>query len=333
MLALAAALVAWHGLHGGSGGIGRSQLPAAPPPAAAADRLIVEPDAGMQPIYSLLGAPRHRLDLTMYELDDPTAEAILADDAARGVAVRVLLDHRLEAAHDAAAYSYLTARHVAVHWAGPRYFVTHEKTFVIDGSRAVVMSLNLASRYYATSRDVAVVDPDRADAAAIEAVFDADFAGRSTGTPAADDLVWSPRQSAADLIAMITHARRSLLVESEELNSAAVVGALVAAARRGVAVRVAMTFQSDWQPAFDAVSAAGGQVSVMYGERPLYIHAKLLVADAGMPHAMAFVGSENLSDASLFSDRELGIVLLGRPLVDQVARVVDSDFRSGTPTR
>ena len=54
----------------------------------------------------------------MYELADPTAEADLAADAARGVDVRVLLDQRLEKSANAGAYDYLSAHRV--HVRGPR---------------------------------------------------------------------------------------------------------------------------------------------------------------------------------------------------------------------
>jgi phosphatidylserine/phosphatidylglycerophosphate/cardiolipin synthase-like enzyme len=311
---------------GGGGHVGsRPELPAVAPPGAARDRLIVEPDDGMPAIYELLRSARRSLDLTMYELADPTAEAVLAEDAARGVRVRVLLDGRLERVHNLPAFDYLRGRGVAVAWASRRYFVTHEKAFVIDGDTAVVMSLNLAAAYYATSRDAAVVDPDPRDAAAIEAVFAADFAGRSTTEPAADDLVWSPDQSQADLLAMIDAARRSLSLESEELSSPAVVDGLLAAARRGVAVTVAMTYRDSWRPAFGRLSSVGARIAVMYGERPRYLHAKLMVVDAGTPRARAFVGSENLSDASLLHDRELGIVLVAPGLVEQVRRILDTD--------
>jgi phosphatidylserine/phosphatidylglycerophosphate/cardiolipin synthase-like enzyme len=327
---LAIALIGWE-LRDPPGPGQRAELPTVAPRDAGSDRLIVEPDAGLDPIYALLGSPRHWLDLTMYELVDPRAETILADDAERGVRVRVLLDRRLEGQRNRPAYDYLTARGVEVRWASSRYFVTHEKAFVIDRQTAVVMSLNLADQYYATSRDVAVVDHDRRDVAAIEIVFAADLAGDSTSTPAADDLVWSPGQSAADLLVLIAAARRSIALESEELTSRAVIAALVTAARNGVAVSVAMTYDAAAVPGLDAVVAAGGTVRLMHGEKPRYVHAKLFAIDAGTPTARAFVGSENLSDASLLHDRELGVVLLTPDLVDQIARVIDTDLRDGQP--
>jgi len=305
-------------------------LPSVAPRAAAGDRLIVEPDDGMAPIYALLSSPRRSLDLTIYELDDPTAEQILAQDAARGVRVRLILDRRLQQRHNQPAFDYLTRRGVRVLWSSSRYFATHEKAFVIDNRTAVVMSLNFTARYYATSRDAAVVDVDPADVAAIESVFTADLHGAG-GVPAGDDLVWSPGQSWADVVALIGRAQRTVALESEELTSPSVVAALVSAARRGVHVSVAMTYSDKWRPAFAALRRVGAQVRVMYGETPLYVHAKLFAIDAGLPHGAAFVGSENLTDASLLHNRELGVILLQPRLVRRVADVIGSDFKDGNP--
>jgi phosphatidylserine/phosphatidylglycerophosphate/cardiolipin synthase-like enzyme len=304
-------------------------LPSVAPQAAMGDRLIVEPDDGMEPIYALLSSPKRSLDLTMYELDDPTAEQILAADAARGVRVRVILDRRLQRRHNQPAFDYLSGRGVLVSWSSSRFFATHEKAFVIDGRTAVVMSLNLTARYYATSRDAAVVDVDPADVAAIEQVFAADLHGGG-GVPAADDLVWSPGQSWADIVALIAGARMSVAVESEELTSPAVIGALLAAARRGVRVHIVMTYSDRWRRAFAALVRAGAQVHVMYGERPLYIHAKLIAVDAATFHGVAFVGSENLTDASLLHNRELGIVLFRRSIVRRVASVIAADVNDAS---
>jgi cardiolipin synthase len=328
VLVAAVAVLAWRSA-GHEPAAARAELPTSEPAAAASDSLIVEPDDGMAPIYTLLSSPRRTLDMTMYELVDPSAESLLADDAARGVRVRVVLDSRLERQRNLPAYDFLRARGVEVVWSSDRYFATHEKTFVIDETTAVVMSLNLTDRYYATTRDLVVVDHDRRDVVAIESVFEADLRGAATGTPAADDLVWSPGQSQADIVALIDAAHRSVAVESEELSSRAVIDALIDAARRGVAVSIAMTDAPEWEPALTAIAAAGGEVSLMHGETPLYIHAKLLAIDVGTAQARGFVGSENLADSSLLHDRELGVVLVAPSRVDRVAAVIRSDLSDG----
>lgn len=332
LIALVVALFAWRSI-GDSSTRPRAELPSAVPARAAGDSLIVEPDDGIAPIIGLLASARRSIDMTMYELDDPSVESVLATAAQRGVAVRVLLDGRLERSHNAAAFDFLRSRGVDVRWGSSRYFVTHEKTFVVDDTTAVVMSLNLVSRYYATTRDVAVVDRDPRDVQAIESVFRADLRGAATGVPAADDLVWSPDQSGADFLALIDSARRSIAVESEELSDPPTVAALVAAARRGVAVRVVMTYRGEWASAFSRIVAAGGRVDVLHGETPLYIHAKILVVDAGTAQGRALIGSENISTASLYHDRELGIVLMAPTLVQRLSAIVSADGVAGTPWR
>jgi phosphatidylserine/phosphatidylglycerophosphate/cardiolipin synthase-like enzyme len=92
-----------------------------------------------------------------------------------------------------------------------------------------------------------------------------------------------------------------------------------------------MTFSDRWRPAFAALRQAGAQIHVMYGESPLYLHAKLMAIDAGLPKGVVFVGSENLTDASLLHNRELGILLFAPRLVRRVATVVAGDFRDGSP--
>ena len=71
--------------------------------ATASLRALTEPQDGIGPIYRLITRARSSVDLTMYELADPTAEADLAADAARGVDVRVILDQHLEKSRNRSA--------------------------------------------------------------------------------------------------------------------------------------------------------------------------------------------------------------------------------------
>ena len=141
-------------------------------------RLLTEPAAGIAPIYQLITGARSSVDLTMYELNDPTAEADLAADTARGVNVRVLLDQHEEKSRNTAAYTYLAAHRVHVRWA-PSGTTYHQKTLTVDNATSVIMTLNLAAEDYPGTRDFAVIDTSHADVAAITATFNADFAGRA----------------------------------------------------------------------------------------------------------------------------------------------------------
>jgi hypothetical protein len=56
---------------------------------------------------------------------------------------------------------------------------------------------------------------------------------------------------------------------------------LEAAARRGVRVQVVVTRSSEWTSAFDQLAAAGVLVRTYATSTSLYIHDKVIVADAG----------------------------------------------------
>ena len=271
--------------------------------------LVTEPVNGLGPIYNLITSARRTLDMTMYELSDPTAEAALAADAKRGVRVRVVLDQNLARSYNAAAFGYLSSHGVEVRWAPPSYDVTHQKTITVDGDVSAIMTLNLTSQYYATTRDFAVVDRDPADVAAIETVFENDFAGRSSSPePRGANLVWSPGADAA-LVRVIGSAKHTLYVENEEMSEYTIVDALRDAARRGVDVEVVMTYQSSWQDNFDELVAAGVHVRTYSPNANLYIHAKVIDVDPGYPDEQVDIGSQNFSWGSLEHNRELGLDL------------------------
>ncbi len=296
--------------------------------------LLVEPQAGMAPVDRYLRSANRTVDLEMYELADPVVESILAADAARGVRVRVILDQAYIEDENLAAFAYLRDHHVAVRWAPSRFDLDHEKAAVIDDSTALIMTMNLTARYYATTRDVVVVDTQPADVDAIEATFDGDWAAGGAPTPPAGrDLLWSPGAERA-LVALIDSARTSIDVENEEMADALVTDALVAAAHRGVRVVVVMTADPSWDRALDTLTADGVEVRT-YPDEPsaLYIHAKVVVVDSGRADGRAFVGSENFSVASLLYNRELGIVTARPDLVDELAEMVLKDAAGGAAWR
>jgi phosphatidylserine/phosphatidylglycerophosphate/cardiolipin synthase-like enzyme len=287
--------------------------------------LLIEPAAGMSEIYALIAGARHTVDLTMYELEDTQAEAALAADAARGVDVRVILNSSYTQSDNDAAFVYLQAHSVHVHWASSRYALTHQKTLVIDTAVSVVMTLNWTSRYYYDTRDVAVIDRSPADIAAIQATFNADYDGAAITPSQGDDLVWSPTTSLDSLLGLIDGATRSLYVENEEMDNSDITDALIAAARRGVDVEVCMTNSSSWTAAFRELSEAGVHVRVYSPNAALYIHAKVLVRDPGSSNQEAFAGSQNFSTESLRYNRELGVVIRSTALIGQLASMIEGD--------
>ena len=308
--------------------------PAASDPAGTAaparsGALITEPQAGFSPVYHLIKHAKHSIDLTMYEFSDAKAEHDLAAAAQRGVTVKVVLDQR-EKSHNSSTYDYLKSHRVKVVWSSTRFEYTHQKTLLVNGSTAVIMTANLTSEYYSSTRDFLAVDTKAADVAAIAQVFNADFAHRSIQPSDGRDLVWSPTGSQAKLLALIGGATKSLRIYSEEMGDTTIEDALIAAAKRGVNVKVCGENESgEYDSDFSRLAAAGVHISYYSSSHGFYIHGKVVEADYGTGHAKVFIGSENFSSTSLNRNRELGLITANQKVLSAIASTFAGDYRNG----
>ena len=305
-------------------------------PAFGTQTLVIEPDQGLNPIYNLISSAQSTIDMTIYELQDTTAQNLLCTAAGNGVKVRVILDVNREKNNNTSAYNQLSNCGVNVVWAWTTYAATHQKSIVIDAgtsnAQVAIMSLNLTSRYYSTSRDYAVIENDPIDIGAIETTFNKDFAHTSVTPSNGDDLVWSPTNSRTALLNIINNATTSLLVENEEMADSGIVSALENAASNGVSVTIVMTDNSSYYTNLDALKSAGANIAIYPNDNTsLYIHAKAIVADYGTSSAVAFVGSENFSYYSLNKNRELGLTTTDSNVMQQLNSTINNDYSGGNP--
>lgn len=288
--------------------------------------LVDEPTDGFASIDTAITSAKSSINLTMYELVDSTITSDLEAAAARGVNVRVILDTNGERKSNTPAFQDLSGHGVHVVWAETGYAFTHQKTLTVDADIAWIMSANLTSRYYSSTRDFLIRDTNAADIAAITSVFNADYDHDSVSPGAGcGDLVWSPTSAEPDLLGLINDAHSTLIVENEEMASAAITDALAAAAQRGVHVTVVMTYSSDWKTAFATLEQAGVKVLLYRGES-YYIHAKAIVADSNR----AYVGSINFSNGSMTRNRELGIIESNSSFVSALDKQLTADAAGAT---
>jgi len=297
--------------------------------------LVQEPQAGEAPIYALISKAQRTVEMTMYELNDSTAEADLIADAHRGVQVRVLLDKDYTGGKvNQAAYNRLTAGGVQVRWA-LAHTIFHQKTISVDGDVSAIGTGNLTSQYYATSRDAWIITTNAADVSDIVATFNKDWAG-APGPPAGvpgPGLVWSPGAQNT-VVNLIDSAKNDIYFESEEISDYAVVDALEADARRGVQCEIVMTYQQQWAANLTALEHAGCAVRVYPDtSNGLYIHEKMIMINTGSPLEELLIGSQNASVASLQYNRELSLLLNegdAPEVLNEVAATFQSDFTGGT---
>ncbi|MEU1271008.1 phospholipase D-like domain-containing protein [Streptomyces sp. NPDC005799] len=278
-------------------------------------------------IYDFIDSATTSLDMTMYELEDSTAVGDLIALKNKGVTVRVILDRQHKTANNS-AYTALTNAGVGVVWSPSGFVYTHQKTITVDGTKSLVLTGNLTSQYYATGRDYGVFTDDTRDVAAIEKVFNADYAGTSIIPTDGDHLLWSPTDSRSRLLSVINAATKTLDVEELEFSDSTVVDAIAARAKAGVKVRVVLETPGDYASEVSEIKAAGGTVVGYSDPNGFYIHAKAMVADYGLSTQEVEAGSMNISSNSLSSNRELGIILTGTGVAQSVATTVETTFNS-----
>ena len=296
-----------------------------PAQAASSLSLVILPDQGENAIYNFVNSATSSINVTIYELKDTTLVNDLVAREKAGVTVRVILD-QAQKSYDTAAYTALTAGGVGVVYSSTSFTYTHQKTITVDSRESYISTGNFDTTYYATSRDYGVFDTNSADVSAITAVFNADYAHTSITPSDGTDLVWSPTDSQTQLAALINGATRSLDVEQEEFSDTTLVNDLVAAAKRGVTVRVVLETPSDYSSEVSEVENAGGKVTGYTSSTGFYIHAKTIIADYGTASAKAFAGSENFSSNSLNDNRELGLITTDSGVVSGLESTFDGDF-------
>jgi phosphatidylserine/phosphatidylglycerophosphate/cardiolipin synthase-like enzyme len=295
-------------------------------------QFFVEPDAGVRPVTSAIAATTHSVWVEVYLLTDARVIAALEDARHRGVEVRVMLEeypYGFDVVAPQRTLQTLMTAGIQAKFANSAYTYTHAKMLIIDGATLFVLTANLSQSGLGGSslgrnREFGVIDTHGEDVAEAAAIFEADW---NYTQPVLHDtnMVVSPVNSRAKITALIASARASLLIEDEEMYDASSEDGLIAAARRGVRVRLIPPGSADIE-ATDVARLAAGGVQLVYVSAP-FIHAKVIVADG----QLAFVGSENFSATSLDENREVGLLLADTMALATISTTFERDWAVGAP--
>jgi cardiolipin synthase A/B len=291
--------------------------------------LLAMPDAGSAPILQAIDGARDSIRLKIYLITENAVVDALARAVQRGVDVRVIIEEAPYGGGEtnALAKQAMEAAGVQVLARPPAFVYSHEKSLVVDGRRAYIMTHNLTRSSFNRNREYMAIVEDKALVAEVARVFDADWE-RVEPDLSRSLLVWSPVNSRPHIEALVQRAQVSLDVQHTSLLDERLIGLLADAAQRGVRVRVttpAILDPSEWE--FDPITQmheAG--VAIRFLDTP-YVHAKAIIVDG----QTAMVGSQNLTNNSLQNNRELGIIFDDPAAVNRLARVFLQDWNNGEP--
>ncbi|MGI9197502.1 MAG: phospholipase D-like domain-containing protein [Candidatus Nanopelagicales bacterium] len=252
----------------------------------------------------------------------------------------------------------------------PEFSFSHWKVLIVDAgtrdSKALICDFNLEAGYFGIdpaypqegdTRGMAVIDTDPLDVDMIARTFEADWPPYKPW-PANDrpNLVWSPSDSTCDsvscaspyplepvgnsrsvMLSLIGNAQVSLDVYAQALaEPSELLQPLLDAAHRGVKVRIVGNDGGINSDAQAKLKEAGAEIVTNPTDpsgdgKVMYIHSKTIVADAGTPGAIAYVGSVNpFLDESLDTERELGVLLTDPTSIERIVLTFDTDFGAGS---
>ncbi|HXZ04344.1 MAG TPA: phospholipase D-like domain-containing protein [Ktedonobacteraceae bacterium] len=296
-------------------------------------QVFVEPDDGEQVITNAIGNAQKSVWLEIYILSDRNVIRALEEAANRGLDVRVMLEpHPFGGGVSASkTLDTLAAAGIKTQFTNPSFALTHEKGMIIDSTTAYIMTSNFSRSALGGSsgssgyrnREYGIIDTLHQDVMATEAIFIADW-NRTNVQFNDPNLVVSPINSRIDFKALIQSARRTLLIEAEEMNDSDIEQALANAAQHGVQVEVILPAVSTSSGDSNSQGIATITQSGVHvrEDSQLYMHAKIIVAD----NKVAFIGSENISAQSLDQNRELGIIVSDLSALNKIQSTFQYDW-------
>lgn len=293
--------------------------------------LIVQPDDGIAPVIDFIRLARQSLLIKQFTFTHPEIMKTVIDRKNAGVAVRVMLNSKRSGGDRAndETFAYFEKAGIAIKWASPKFYVTHEKSIVVDGKAALIATFNLCEKYFTLTRDYGIIVQEPAKVAQVAEGFDADWEQRDWNPAPASGLVWSNANSREAMSRFIDSARHSLDVQHPKFVDATILDRILAAADRGIAVRVLCGGKhgiSDWDilDTFSSLRVMHRSGVKVHKQKNLRLHAKLLLADG----SRAIVGSMNIDRSAFDLRRELGTHVSDPSAIARLGAVFESDWES-----
>lgn len=292
-------------------------------------QVIVEPDDGVSPVLDFISSAAKTLLIKQFTFSEPSLLQAVTERKNAGVEVRVMLNPKRSGGDRAndETYDYFKKNGVAIQWANPKFYVTHEKSIVADGKAALIATFNLCLKDFTQTRDYGVVTHDPARVAQIVEGFEADWEHRDWLPDPETGLLWSNANSRLRMSHFIDAAKHRLDVQHPKFVDAVILDRLLEAAERGVHVRVLCGGKhgiSDWDvlDTFSSLRVLKRFGVKVHKQKNLRLHAKLLIAD----NSHALIGSMNIDRSAFDLRRELGTTIKDEAIVKRLTEVFDTDW-------
>jgi cardiolipin synthase A/B len=264
------------------------------------DRLFLAPAERRAVIIDLIRQARSHLSLSLFRCNDKEIFRELRAAVGRGVDVDVLVTSRAKGGKKKLRklWRRLEETGATVHAYNDPVVKYHAKYLVVDDGPAVVMSLNLTKKCFATTCDAVVTSHDPQVVSALKHLMATDRDGIAAPGGMPDRIIVGPERARQQFTRLIEQARSSILLIDAKLSDPGILTLLDDRRAAGVAVHV----------------HDKGRIG------NLKVHGRIMLVDG----VRAVIGSLALTALSLDFRREVAIEITERAAVAQI----ESLFRS-----
>lgn len=288
---------------------------------AQADQLIIEPDEGRLPLLKAIEGAEKSIHLAMYGWTDPVLLNAVLQQKKAGKEIKIILEpHPYEAEKENyRAIKFFNEHHIDWQPTLPSFHLTHQKTLIVDGKNAIVMTFNFTRSTFKNDRNFGLIIDDKKQVNAIENIFLSDWMHKKTMF-FSQTILLSPDNSRDLFLSHLRNAKKNILIYASSISDYQIIGALAQAAKNKVDVKI-LTSANMNQKKLAYLKRAGVSIKHANSYR---IHAKAMAID----HKLAIIGSINLTASSLDLNRELSIVTTDSTVLTQLENIFNTDWQA-----
>jgi len=273
-------------------------------------QVIVQPEAGVNPVVKAIKTARKTIDVVIFRFDRDEVEKALSAAVQRGVVVRAQIAHtnRGGEARLRRLEQRLLECGVTVSRSADDLLRYHAKFMIVDGKILHLFGFNFTKLDIDKSRSFAISTRDAKSVSEASKLFEADLT-RQPYAPGKSHLVVSPENARAMLTSFITGAKKELAIYDAKVQDPAIIRLLKERAAKGVKIRV-------------IGSMKGKDPGVAERRLGFRLHVRAIVRDG----KSAFVGSQSLRRDELESRREVGLIINNPAVARKILSVFEIDW-------
>ena len=276
-------------------------------------KLIVQPEAGDQPIIAAIRHAKSMVDVLIFRLDDHRLTHALEKAIERGITVRVLIAYKNRGGNHHLRRLEQRMLHMGAQVARTaddlvRY---HGKMMIVDNRTLHLYGFNYTCLDLA-SRSFGIVTGQHKLVREAVKLFDADSTRQPYKAGLSTFLV-SPENARARLASFIRHARSELLIYDMRVSDDEMVRLLHERQAAGVKIRIIGKIVGKH------ANRSTLTVEPFPGRR---LHVRSIIRDG----SHAFVGSQSLAKLELDDRREIGVIVKDKSIVQGMRAVFERDW-------